>query len=213
MKRTLTLALATACWLCALSAPAQAQTIYKYVGPDGRIVFSDKPPSQGENAVERSHDGRYGDTSASESELPYTLRQVVVRYPVILYSSENCEPCANGRAMLTARGVPFSERTIKTVKDSEAFQRLSGTDSLPVLTVGNQVIKGYSDAQWNQYLDAAGYPATSQLPRNYRNPPPEPLTAPTPAKPATPPATGNGEAPALEEPAPPPPANPGGFIF
>lgn len=212
MKRTLTFALATAAyWLLAVSATVQAQTIYKYVGPDGRIVFSDKPPSQGENAVERSHDGRYGDTSASESELPYILRQVVTRYPVILYSSENCEPCASGHALLTTRGIPFSERTVKTVNDSEAFQRLSGTDSLPVLTVGNQVIKGYSDAQWNQYLDAAGYPASSQLPRNYRNPPPAPLTAP--AKPAAPPAAGNGEPPSAEELAPPPPPNPGGFIF
>ena len=40
---------------------------------------------------------------------------------------------------------------------------------------GGQQLKGYSDLEWKQYLDAAGYPKSSQLPSGYRNPPAAPL--------------------------------------
>ncbi|HSV53612.1 MAG TPA: NrdH-redoxin, partial [Burkholderiaceae bacterium] len=40
-----------------------------------------------------------------------------------------------------------------------------------------QQLKGFSDVEWTQYLDAAGYAKTSQLPSNYRQPPATPLVA------------------------------------
>ena len=55
-----------------------------------------------------------------------------------------------------------------TAEDNEALRRLSGDNVLPVLTVGGQRIKGYSDTEWHQFLDAANYPRTSVLPSTYR---------------------------------------------
>jgi hypothetical protein len=46
---------------------------------------------------------------------------------------------------------------------------------LPFVSIGGQQIKGYSDSEWNQFLDAAGYPAKSVLPATYRNPAATPL--------------------------------------
>jgi hypothetical protein len=43
------------------------------------------------------------------------------------------------------------------------------------LTIGSQQIKGFSDSEWTQFLDAAGYPKTSVLPGNYRNAAASPL--------------------------------------
>jgi glutaredoxin len=132
----------------------------------------------------------------ANSALPFELRQVVQRFPVTLYSSSNCAPCASGRGMLVARGIPFAERTVNTNEDTEALMRLSGENSLPFLTIGGQKIKGYSEAEWAQFLTAAGYPSSSALPANFRNPPPGPLVvvqkpeAPKPAaepKPEAPP--------------------------
>lgn len=159
--------------LCLGLVAAQAQTVYRIVGPDGRVTFSDVPPPK----TPASGIAKPGAAGSSASALPFALQQVASRYPVTLYSGENCGPCDSGRAYLRSRGIPFTERTIKSNEDVQALQRLAGDASLPLLTVGSQQLKGYSDVEWGQYLDAAGYPKTSQLPRDYRAPAPTPLVA------------------------------------
>jgi glutaredoxin len=167
----------TAIALCLLAATlAQAQTVYRIVGPDGKVTFSDKPPvtaDQGKVATT----GVGAAAAASGAALPFELRQVVSKYPVTLYTAPDCGPCATGRAMLSSRGVPFAERTVVSAEDIASLQRISGENSLPVLTIGVQRIKGYSDVEWTQYLDAAGYPRTSMLPSTYRQAPASPLVA------------------------------------
>ena len=163
---------ASAAWLCAAMG-AQAQTVYRIIGPDGKVTFSDKPPvnaDQGKIATT----GTGAVAAASSTTLPFELRQVASKYPVTLYSAPDCGPCATGRALLSSRGVPFAERSVTTNEDIAALQRLAGENSLPFLTIGGQRIKGYSDQEWTQYLDAAGYPKTSVLPAGYK---PAPATA------------------------------------
>jgi glutaredoxin len=154
---------------------AGAQQVYRIVGPDGRVTFSDKPPVEA-NAKVAPTLALPGGGSTSAG-LPFELRQVTSKYPVTLYSGNNCGPCGAGRAYLTSRGIPFTEKTISTGEDAEALQRMAGDNSLPLLTVGGQQIKGFSDAEWGQFLDAAGYPANSVLPASWRNPAPSPLVA------------------------------------
>ena len=155
---------------------AQAQTVFRIVGADGRVTFSDKPPvTLDQNVTATGRGGR--PVELASNTLPFELRQVSTRYPVTLYTSAGCAPCSSGRSLLTGRGVPFTERTVTTTDDTEALARLSGEASLPFLTIGGQKIKGYSDAEWNQFLDAAGYPSTSKLPASFRNPPASPLVA------------------------------------
>lgn len=168
--------------LLTLAAPAlQAQPIYRIVGPDGRVTFSDQPPPSTGKATALSSGGRSADAGAAGG-LPFELRQVANKFPVTLYSADNCEPCGSGRAMLTSRGIPFNERTVTTQQDVEALQRLGGKNSLPVLAIGGQRLNGFNSADWSQYLDAAGYPASSQLPSGYRNPAPAPLAPPPPVQ-------------------------------
>ena len=167
-----------------LSATAQAQQVYRIVGADGKVTFSDKPPLAASEAKVTSAGGASGRGTAM-SALPYELRQVASKYPVTLYTGDNCGPCASARAMLTARGIPFAEKAVITVEDAQALQRISGDSALPFATVGGQQLKGYADSEWTQFLNAAGYPATSVLPANYRQPPATPLVALTASPPAT----------------------------
>ncbi len=155
--------------------PVAAQTVYRVVGADGKVTFSDKPPVKSGEATTQELGGR--SAGANAPALPFALRQVVNKYPVILYSADNCSPCVSGRALLTSRGVPFSEKTVNTNEDGEALQRISGANTLPFLTIGGQQIKGYSDSEWTQFLDAAGYPKASALPASYRNQSASPLVA------------------------------------
>src|SRR5574337_2042295 len=202
MRTNLAITLAAGALLAGLVGSVQAQTVYRIVRPDGSVVFSDKPPMAGKaTTVDTDAAG----TAPAGAALPYELQQVASRYPVTLYTSPDCAPCAAGRAMLGRRGVPFTERTVSTPQDLDALQRLSGGDgSLPLLTIGGQRLKGFSDAEWGEYLDAAGYPKTSQLPASYRNPPARPLVA---AQPVSPPPAEQRAAPRA---APNAPASTGG---
>jgi glutaredoxin len=199
--------------LAALSL--HAQQVYRIVGPDGKVTFSDQPPQSA--AAGRTTSGVPGaaPSSAGAAGLPYELRQVAQRYPVTLYTGSNCSPCVSARNFLTARGVPFSERTVTTPEDAEALLRLSGDSSLPFMTLGTQRLKGFSDAEWNQFLTAAGYPQTSVLPGNWRNPPAAPLVAAQrPAAPASQPEAAPAQQATTSVPdAGPAPANPAGIRF
>jgi glutaredoxin len=205
-----------ACALSALvlgtfSVSLQAQQLYRIVGPDGKVTFSDQPPPAAANAkVTTGRGGKFtADGPTGNASLPTELRSATTRYPVTLYTSKDCGPCGTARAMLNRRGVPFAEKLIESNQDIESLQRLSGDSSLPFATIGGQQLKGYSDQEWSQYLDAAGYPKASALPANYRNPAPTPMVARAAPAPAAAPAT----EPVQAAPVAAEPANPAGIKF
>lgn len=183
--------------LGAAGSPLLAQ--YKVVDPDGRVTYTDRPTPSTAAKVQPM---RATPGSDAVSSLPYELRQVAERYPVTLYSGDNCDACTAGRNMLRQRGVPFTEKTVKTDADIQALKRLESSSELPVLRIGTQQLKGYTDAEWRSYLDAAGYPAQSKLPASYKAAEPAPLvgqtTATPPARPVPPPQPPAQLPPALE---------------
>lgn len=195
-----------------LAQGAGAQMIYRSVGPDGRLTFSDRDLGAARAAVSTA-DAR-APAPASGEALPHALRQVQSRFPVTLYTAGNCSPCASARALLTLRGIPFTELTVQTDADAQALRALSGQDLLPFATIGQQHVSGFAADEWRQYLDAAGYPQTSGLPANYRPPAPRALAPVAPVVPATSAATAGRGAPPL-----PPstsrvtPTNPAGLSF
>lgn len=190
---------------------AGAQAIYRIVGPDGKVTFSDKAPPASSNATAFDASGKA--LPPGGPALPFELRQVVAKYPVTLYTSTNCAPCGSGRALLSGRGVPFTEKTVNTNQDVEALQRMSGESSLPFLTIGGQQIKGYSEAEWTQFLNAAGYPSASLLPAGYRYPAAEPLVAVQKAVPAVKPEEAAKPNSEPSRPAPANSSNPAGIKF
>lgn len=195
--------------LLTLAAASPAQTIYRSVGPDGKVTFSDKPPAANASGVGTAG----GAQSASGAALPFELRQASSRFPVTLYTSNGCAPCGAGRTLLANRGIPFTERTVNTAEDVEALKRLSGDGSLPVLTIGSQQLKGFSDTEWTQFLNAAGYPSASQLPANYSNPAATPLVTLQKPAPAAKPETQAPSTPAESSRPAPDTSNPAGISF
>ena len=100
-----------------------AQGVYRIVGPDGRVSYSDRPPP----AADARAVGSTGTSAPSDStvQLPFQLRQVVGRYPVTLYTAKECAPCNSGRNLLNARGIPYVEKLVETPEDIEALKRLN----------------------------------------------------------------------------------------
>jgi glutaredoxin len=193
---------------------ASAQQIYRIVGPDGKVTFSDKPPLD-PNARPSAMAAASQGGGSGNSALPFELRQVADRYPVVLYSGPQCGPCGTGRSLLTSRGIPFTEKTVSTNEDIDALGRLTGAPTLPVLTIGEQQLKGYSEVEWAKFLDAAGYPKSSLLPPGYAGPPPTPLVVAQQPQVKPKPANDRPQAavPQPETATAPPPDNPAGIRF
>lgn len=194
---------------------SQAQ-VFRIVGPDGKVTFTDRPPADARAAPQVAARGSNSGGS-SMATLPAELRSAASRFPVTLYTAADCAPCLTARNFLAQRGVPYTEKTVTTGDDAKALQNLSGEVRLPFATIGGQHIRGFAEPEWSQYLDAAGYPKTSQLPPSWRNPAPTPLVAvqapaaPTTAARSQPPVpVPQAEAPAPSDPSP---ANPAGIRF
>lgn len=208
---TLRLPVLVAALLLSTTAPAWA--VYKIVGPDGRVTFTDIPPQGGTKATEVAPGtGPAGDDAA---RLPPELQRIVARNPAVLYTTPHCPACDDARDLLRHRGIPFTEKTISSPEDASAYKQLShGADRLPLLTLGSAALTpGFDRGIWEQALSHAGYPEASRLPPNYHWTPPAPLTrAASEAMPRPGPL-----APALRPTEPPKPAPspkaPPGFRF
>ena len=218
MSKTSSLSkIVAACALITWAATALSQPVYRIVGPDGKVSFSDKPPAEPSTKATPGKAATVNGGAVTGSALPYELRQVANKFPVTLYTGENCSPCQTARSMLITRGVPFTEKTVNSNDDIQALQRLSGDSTLPFGTIGGQQLKGYSDSEWTQFLNAAGYPTSSTLPTGYRQAAATPMVAATAAPVAAAPAARAARA-APSEPAAAPapavtPANPSGIRF
>lgn len=170
------LSLLLAAFACQVTTPAWA--LYKVVGPDGRITYTDRAPSDKPAQAIKANGA-----AASTEGLPYELQRVAGRYPVSLFTGPKCNACDVARQMLKERGVPFVEKTIVTSDDARAYLKQEGTDQLPSARIGQKQLVGYSQAEWVSYIDAAGYPAKSVLPLNYRQPEATPMAPMAPASP------------------------------
>jgi glutaredoxin len=159
------------------AAGAQAQ-LYKSVGPDGKITYSDTPPPAGARQVETK---AIASSEVSTADMPYELAEAVRANPVTLYTGKNCVPCEDGRAMLTERGIPFKEKTVSSNEDVEHLRKVAGDNNIPLLLVGRRKESGFQRGNWNSTLSAAGYPEASRLPKTWRAPAPE-AAAPKPVQ-------------------------------
>ena len=194
-------------WLAALLLAAwplhAAWAVYRIVGPDGQVTFTDVPPVGGARALAPL-------STPAGSPLSPALREAMRNAPVVVYTMAHCPACRDGVALLRRRGVPYRETTIDDAAAAQRFEQIShGVRRLPLLTVGTrQLDPGFNAAVWNDALDAAGYPAVSQLPPGWTFAPPVPLRPPQPAAASAPARAGS-----VPVRPPPNPHAPPGFQF
>ncbi len=138
-------------------APAMthADTIYKSVGPDGRVTYSQKPPA-----------GDKVEKTLTYENLPATpLPDSVVRYreelrksvdrrladaardgggaPVI-FTAVWCSYCRQAKAYLAGKGISYREYDVETPDGMRAFAQAGGARGIPVLLWKGRRVQGYS---------------------------------------------------------------------
>lgn len=139
---------------------AVAENTYRWVDKGtGQTVFSDQPPPPGAKNVVTITAGERID----EQQLPYATRQAAEKFPVTLYTTATCvEECKQARDMLNRRGIPFSEKMLKSNEESAELSKILGSEAaVPTLIVGQQSFKGLDSGAWNNLLDLAGYPKSA----------------------------------------------------
>ena len=139
---------------------AYAQTTYRWVDPaSGQTVISDKPPPANAREVVT----RKGGEAGSEPQLPFATRRAAERFPVTLFTLASCiAECKLGRDLLNGRGVPFTEKLLKTPQELAELGKELGSDPLvPSVSIGKEYFRGFEADAWNNLLDLAGYPKTA----------------------------------------------------
>jgi len=171
----------------AAGIPAQAQQVYRYVDPDGRIVYSDQAPPPGARNVEAK---RLTPNLIETDPTPLAAKRAQDRYPVTLYTFACGDVCDRAEALLNRRGIPFARTNVEEAQGAEKLRKLTGELQAPVLQAGDKLIaKGFNEGQWQALLDQAGYP-TSPSPRRPLPPAEAPRGAPAQAPPPTAAAAG-----------------------
>ncbi|MDH3309451.1 MAG: glutaredoxin family protein [Gammaproteobacteria bacterium] len=139
---------------------AQAGTLYKWVDSEGRVSYHDQPPPEGSGYRVEEKNISTG-KKATEDE---SLKNIVEKYPVTLYSVPVCGSCDLARAYLQKRKVPYSEHNLDNNPDlQQKLKKQIGSLSAPTITIGEKVMKGYVESILEGELDGAGYPKNEAL--------------------------------------------------
>lgn len=145
--------------------------LYRSIDKDGKVHYSDTPLQGSEDVAEVKVDKE----RAPEATLPYETRRAAENFPVVLYTFPDCGAlCQKARDVLNKRGIPYTEKSIKTQEDMEAYNKESGDRQMPGLLIGKSWLKGVQEERWNKELDFAGYPKFG----GYRPPKPAAPAAP-----------------------------------
>jgi glutaredoxin len=148
-----------ACLLaCAMvSSLAFAQTMYKSVTPDGRVMYSDQPPAAAK--VVRT----FVPDTAPSSALPAsaldqasTSREaqpaVAPGAGVVLFSASWCGYCAKAKEYLAAKGIAYRDYDVDTPGGRNAYVQAGGRRGIPLLVSGGRRIEGFSTAAYDRFF-------------------------------------------------------------
>ena len=138
-------------------AAAQTQQVYRYVDPEGRVVYSDKPPPPNARDAQAK---RIGKNTIETSNLSFSAVLAQERFPVTLYTFGCGTVCDTASAVLNKRGVPHTVVDVGQSEGADKLKRLTGGLDAPALQVGDQYTTGYNETRWQSMLTDAGYPKT-----------------------------------------------------
>jgi len=141
---------------CALaSAAIHADTVYRSVGPDGKVTYSQRPPAEGKI-----------DKTLVFQNLPSSpLPESTLRYRAELMKSMNkkiaegakpyrgqplffmaqwCGYCKQAKRYLAEKGISYREYDIDTADGMRAFVEAGETRGVPVMFANGKRVQGFS---------------------------------------------------------------------
>ena len=149
----------------AVATLAQAETLYKVVGPDGKITYTDQLPAD-----------RKSTTALQFADAPTTpLPASVLKYQAglqkslanrlalsksigggtpTLFSASWCGYCKQAKAFMNARGIRFHEVDIDTPEGGRAYFEAGGARGVPLLIADGKRQSGFSAESYDGFFSA-----------------------------------------------------------
>jgi glutaredoxin len=144
------------CSALAVTAP-KAQSLYKSIGPDGKVVYSDKPPSEGriEKTMKLENLPSSALPASASSYVEQLRRMRASSSPatptagVVLYSAAWCGYCKKAKAYLSGKGIAYQEVDIDSNAGMLSFAQAGGGGGVPLLLASGQRVQGFSPAAYD----------------------------------------------------------------
>ena len=147
-------------FICIGSPISHAQTLYKSVGPDGKITYSDKPPISGN--VEKKLTFRNlpstklpasasGKTAQADNKKATNKTQANVG-AVTLYTASWCGYCRQAKAYLASQRINYREVDIESESGMVEFSQAGGSGAVPLLIAGKESLQGFSPEAYDDIL-------------------------------------------------------------
>lgn len=141
-----------------LSAVSPAQNLYKSVGPDGRVVYSDQPPAEGrlEKTMQFKNLPSSSLPASASSQLDQLRKQkarqqaAVQGDQVVMYTTAWCGYCKKAKAYLASKGISYQEFDIETERGMAAYAQAGGEGGVPLLLFKGERVKGFSVAAYDE---------------------------------------------------------------
>ena len=139
-------------------APTQT-TLYKSVGPDGRIVYGDRPPVDGRAAQTLKFEN-LPSSPLSPATLAYleqlkkggTAPVAPPTADLVLFTASWCSYCKKAKAYLASKGMPYKEIDIESNAGAASFAQAGGQRGVPLLVKNGQRVVGFSASAYDAVL-------------------------------------------------------------
>lgn len=136
--------------VCFLSAPVQAQKLYKRVDKDGNVTYHDELTTKpGDKSQEIKP------TIASQAIVSTPVSQQGI--PIIVYTAAACEACQQVLTYLAKQGIPAEEQSITDREVQERIFAIAGSLSVPSVFVGDVLLTDINEDLLVSELKKAGY--------------------------------------------------------
>ncbi len=146
-----------------IPAVASGQTLYKSVGPDGRISYSDTPPAGAKVQKTMSYsplpaspvpESVRRDRQELEASLQRrSLETATGSEGIRLFTATWCGYCTKAKAYLGQRGIAYQEYDIDTPAGKQAFAQAGTGTGIPLLLWKEKRQQGFSKAGYDALFD------------------------------------------------------------
>ena len=149
-------------------APQASAGMYKIVGADGAITYSDNPPVESRTAKVsqikiQSYVGpaQMGTVAAKPDWAAILKRPIAVaskpdsaasRGSLVMFSTPTCGYCKRAKAYMSAKGIAYEEVDVEQPgKGLDEYSRLGGR-GVPFFVLGDKTMTGFSEERLNSML-------------------------------------------------------------
>ena len=143
-----------------------AETLYKVIGRDGRVTYTDLPPAD-----------RTSTTALMFSDAPVTTlpesvlknqakfakgmqnqstqtKKIDASGPTTLFSASWCGYCTQAKAYLRTKGIAFRELDIDTPAGGRAYFEAGGQRGVPLIMADGKRLSGFSTGAYDHFFAA-----------------------------------------------------------